>query len=87
MSPPILLQFWDNGMRDDRAANRSAKSGHDNCRSGKPSKAPNDCVRAVPRGGVKSPGSTAGGVGPAGACPTAGIEQRVDYTADYIFYK
>jgi hypothetical protein len=31
--------------------------------------------------------NTAGGVGPTGACPTAGIEQRVDYTADYIFYK
>ena len=31
--------------------------------------------------------NTAGGVGPTGACPTAGTEQRVDYTADYIFYK
>ena len=31
--------------------------------------------------------NTSGGVGPAGACPTAGTEQRVDYTADYIFYK
>jgi len=31
--------------------------------------------------------NTAGGVGPTGACPTVGIEQRVDYTADYIFYK
>jgi Protein of unknown function (DUF3455) len=31
--------------------------------------------------------NTSGGVGPVGACPTAGIEQRVDYTADYIFYK
>jgi hypothetical protein len=31
--------------------------------------------------------NTAGGVGPTGACPTVGLEQRVDYTADYIFYK
>jgi Protein of unknown function (DUF3455) len=31
--------------------------------------------------------STAGGVGSTGACPTVGTEQRVDYTADYIFYK
>lgn len=31
--------------------------------------------------------NTAGGVGPTGACPTAGTEQRVAYTADYIFYK
>ena len=31
--------------------------------------------------------NTAGGVAPAGACPTVGTEQRVDYTADYIFYK
>ena len=31
--------------------------------------------------------NTSGGVGPTGACPTAGIERRVDYTADYIFYK
>jgi hypothetical protein len=31
--------------------------------------------------------STSGGVGPSGACPTVGTEQRVDYTADYIFYK
>jgi Protein of unknown function (DUF3455) len=31
--------------------------------------------------------NTAGGVGPTGACPTAGTERRVDYTADYIFYK
>jgi hypothetical protein len=30
---------------------------------------------------------TSGGIGPAGACPTAGAERRVDYTADYIFYK
>jgi Protein of unknown function (DUF3455) len=30
---------------------------------------------------------TSGGVAPAGACPTVGAEQRVDYTADYIFYK
>jgi hypothetical protein len=31
--------------------------------------------------------NTVGGVGPTGACPTAGAEQRVDYTADYIIYK
>ena len=31
--------------------------------------------------------NTAGGVGPTGACPTVGTEQRVDYTADYIFYR
>jgi hypothetical protein len=31
--------------------------------------------------------NTSGGVGPTGACPTAGTERRVDYTADYIFYK
>jgi hypothetical protein len=31
--------------------------------------------------------NTSGGIGPTGACPTAGTEQRVDYTADYIFYK
>jgi hypothetical protein len=31
--------------------------------------------------------NTAGGAGPTGACPTAGMEQRVDYAADYIFYK
>jgi Protein of unknown function (DUF3455) len=31
--------------------------------------------------------NTVGGVGPAGACPAAGAEQRVDYTADYIIYK
>jgi hypothetical protein len=31
--------------------------------------------------------NTSGGVGPTGACPTIGTEQRVDYTADYIFYK
>ena len=30
--------------------------------------------------------NTSGGVGPTGACPTAGTERRVDYTADYIFY-
>jgi hypothetical protein len=30
---------------------------------------------------------TSGGVAPAGSCPTVGAEQRVDYTADYIFYK
>jgi hypothetical protein len=31
--------------------------------------------------------NTSGGVGPTGACPTAGTERRVDYTADYAFYK
>jgi hypothetical protein len=31
--------------------------------------------------------NTSGGVAPSGACPTVGAEQRVDYTADYIFYK
>ena len=31
--------------------------------------------------------NTTGGVGPTGACPTAGTERRVEYTADYIFYK
>jgi hypothetical protein len=31
--------------------------------------------------------NTVGGVGPTGTCPTAGAEQRVDYTADYIIYK
>ena len=31
--------------------------------------------------------NTVGGVGPTGACPMAGAEQRVDYTADYIIYK
>jgi Protein of unknown function (DUF3455) len=31
--------------------------------------------------------NTSGGVGPTGVCPTVGAEQRVDYTADYVFYK
>jgi hypothetical protein len=31
--------------------------------------------------------NTSGGAGPTGACPTAGTERRVAYTADYIFYK
>ena len=31
--------------------------------------------------------NTSGGVGPTGACPTAGTERRVEYTADYILYK
>jgi Protein of unknown function (DUF3455) len=31
--------------------------------------------------------NTSGGSAPPGACPTVGAEQRVDYTADYIFYK
>jgi Protein of unknown function (DUF3455) len=30
---------------------------------------------------------TSGGAAPSGPCPTVGAEQRVDYTADYIFYK
>jgi Protein of unknown function (DUF3455) len=30
---------------------------------------------------------TSGGVAPSGGCPTVGAEQRVEYTADYIFYK
>jgi hypothetical protein len=30
---------------------------------------------------------TSGGVAPTGMCPTVGAERRVDYTADYIFYK
>ena len=31
--------------------------------------------------------NTSGGAGPTGACPRIGTERRVDYTADYIFYK
>jgi hypothetical protein len=31
--------------------------------------------------------NTSGGVGPTGVCPTARTERRVDYTADYVFYK
>jgi hypothetical protein len=31
--------------------------------------------------------NTSGGAGPTGPCETAGTERRVDYTADYIFYK
>jgi hypothetical protein len=31
--------------------------------------------------------NTSGGLGPTGACPTAGAERRVAYAADYIFYK
>lgn len=31
--------------------------------------------------------NTSGGIGPTGPCPTVGSERRVDYTADYIFYK
>ena len=31
--------------------------------------------------------NTAGGVGPTGACPKAGEEKRVNYTADYLIYK
>ncbi len=31
--------------------------------------------------------NTSGGVGPTSECLTAGTEQGVDYTADYIFYK
>ena len=30
---------------------------------------------------------TSGGVAPTGACPAAGAERRVAYTANYIFYK
>jgi len=30
---------------------------------------------------------TAGGVAPSGACPTTGAEQRVPYSAEYVFYK
>lgn len=30
---------------------------------------------------------TSGGIGPTGACATAGTERRVEYTVDYIFYK
>lgn len=31
--------------------------------------------------------NTSGGAGPTGTCETAGTERRVDYTADYVFYK
>jgi len=31
--------------------------------------------------------NTSGGVKPTGACPAVGTERRVDYSADYIFYK
>ena len=31
--------------------------------------------------------ATSGGVGPTGACAVAGTERRVDYAADYIFFK
>ena len=31
--------------------------------------------------------NTSGGAAPSGACPTVGAEQRVDYAADYVFYK
>jgi Protein of unknown function (DUF3455) len=31
--------------------------------------------------------NTSGGVAPSEMCPTIGAEQRVDYTADYVFYK
>jgi hypothetical protein len=31
--------------------------------------------------------NTSGGVGPTGSCPTTGTEDRVDYAADYVFYK
>ncbi|HWT99011.1 MAG TPA: DUF3455 domain-containing protein [Terriglobales bacterium] len=30
---------------------------------------------------------TSGGIKPTGACPSDGAEQRVDYTADYVFYR
>jgi Protein of unknown function (DUF3455) len=29
--------------------------------------------------------NTSGGVGPTGACPTAGTERRVDDTADFFY--
>lgn len=31
--------------------------------------------------------NTSGGAGPTGTCKTAGTERRVNYTADYVFYK
>jgi hypothetical protein len=31
--------------------------------------------------------NTSGGMGPTGRCPSAGIEERADYTADYIIFK
>lgn len=31
--------------------------------------------------------NTSGGAGPTGPCDAVGTERRVDYTADYIFYK
>jgi hypothetical protein len=31
--------------------------------------------------------NTSGGIGPTGACQPVGTERRVDYTADYIFYR
>jgi hypothetical protein len=31
--------------------------------------------------------NTSGGVGPTGACPTIGTEQRVGYTAEYTLYR
>jgi hypothetical protein len=31
--------------------------------------------------------NTSGGAGPTGRCPSAGMEERVDYTADYNIYK
>ena len=30
---------------------------------------------------------TAGGIAPSGACPEPGAEQRVPYSADYVFYR
>jgi hypothetical protein len=31
--------------------------------------------------------NTSGGIAPGGACPAPGTERRIDYMADYIFYK
>ena len=31
--------------------------------------------------------NTSGGVGPTGACVSAGAEERIDYTADYVIYR
>jgi hypothetical protein len=31
--------------------------------------------------------NTAGGIAPSGACPEPGAEQRVPYSADYVFYR
>jgi hypothetical protein len=31
--------------------------------------------------------NTAGGIAPSGACPELGAEQRIPYSADYVFYR